>query len=250
MELIANDRGKAIGSNVSAPRPRRRRNDPIDPHSFEPRPMCYECNRPQSHCTCNLIEPFDAHCRILILQHFHERKKYYGTAKLVARGIRNCTLLRGIVFDEAQLEITPGTYLLYPSPTAVDVRRVSLGKLDTVIVIDGTWDEAAKILFNNPVLKRLPCLTFDSNLRSMYRIRKQPKPGYLSTIESVAHFLSVSAQAQGLDPSLYDRLMNGFNAMVERQLAYVPTTPVESKLLEVPSVLELCEPRMRQDSDT
>jgi DTW domain-containing protein YfiP len=84
----------------------------------------------------------------------------------------------------------------------------------------------------------------------MYRIRKQPKPGYLSTIESVAHFLSVSAQAQGLDPSLYDRLMNGFNAMVERQLAYVPTTPVESKLLEVPSVLELCEPRMRQDSDT
>lgn len=206
---------------------RRRRNDPIDPETFVPRTICYECFRPQGHCVCNLVEPFDAHCKILILQHFHERKKYYGTAKIVAKGIRNCTVLRGIVFSPEQLNLDSNTYLLYPGKTAQDASTVRLEQNHTVIVIDGTWDEASKIVFNNPILKTLPCLTFTEPIRSTYRIRKQPKPHFLSTIESIAHLLRINASATGRDSSAYVRLLDGFNEMVEKQLSFVPTVPVE-----------------------
>lgn len=205
----------------------RHRNDPIDPETFVPREMCYECLRPEGHCVCNLIPPFAAHCKILILQHYHERKKYYGTAKLLAKGLTNARVLRGIIFEPEQLNLDPKTYLLYPSASAVDCSSIELDAESTVVVIDGTWDEAAKILFNNPILKTLPCLTFTAPLRSRYRIRKQPKPHFLSTIESVAHLLRINAAATGKDAARYDALLQGFNQMVEQQLSFVPPECLE-----------------------
>ena len=49
------------------------------------RPTCYRCYRPESHCVCGLVPPFEAHCGLLVLQHPHERRKYYSTARLDCR---------------------------------------------------------------------------------------------------------------------------------------------------------------------
>ena len=209
-------------------RKKRRRNDPIDPLTFSARPVCYECMRPTGHCVCNLIEPFAAHCQIVILQHFHERKKYYGTAKLVTKGLTNCRIVRGIIFTLEQLALDADTYLLFPGKSAADCRSVILSAQTKVIVIDGTWDEAAKIIFNNPILKALPLLSFSTPLKSRYRIRKQPQPHFLSTIESIAHMLRINAPVSGADPGIYQRLLGGFDQMIEKQLSFVPTFPIES----------------------
>lgn len=192
----------------------------------EGRPTCYSCFRPQSHCVCGLVEPFTAHCNILILQHPHERKKYYSTAKIVVNGMRNAKLLRGIEFDPAAIESCLGgkrAYLLYPRPGAIPCEEVELTSDDTVIVVDGTWAEAGKIVFCNPKLKELPCLTFRSPLRSTYRIRKQPREHYLSTVESVSYLLKLNASARGQpeQASRYDRLLDGFAQMVDQQLCYI-----------------------------
>jgi len=194
---------------------------------FEPRPTCYTCFRPETHCVCNLVSPFQAHTNILLLQHPHERKKYYSTPKIVNRAITNLRMVRGLEFSPGYIEsllVGQNPYLLFPSRTAVDCSEVALDDSSTVIVIDGTWDEAGKILFRNPQLRNYPCLTFKAPLRSNYRIRKQPKENYLSTLESIAYLLKINSEARGLTEATanYDRLLEGFDRMVTQQLQYFP----------------------------
>jgi DTW domain-containing protein YfiP len=191
------------------------------------RPTCYRCFRPSFQCVCSLVAPFAAHVNTVVLQHPNERKKYYSTAKLLSSAVTNCTLLRGLEFDHnflAQKTSGQRCYLLYPSPEAVDCSEVPLSTEDTVIVVDGTWREAGKIIYRNPFLQQLPRLSFREELQSQYRIRKQPKQGCLSTIESVAHLLKRNALVSRAGDSLsrYDSLLEGFEQMIAQQLAFWP----------------------------
>lgn len=193
------------------------------------RNTCYGCCRPVGHCLCSLIEPFTAHCNFLLLQHPHERKKYYSTVKIVRRAVQNSRLLRGIEFEpeilERQLSGQQG-YLLFPSEGATDCESIVLDLKATVIVVDGTWSEAGKIVRRNPLLATLPALTFRRELRSQYRIRKQPRDHYLSTLECIGHLLRLNASISGQADRVpeYNRLFSGFNQMVEQQLKFFPRT--------------------------
>ncbi len=202
------------------------RNLPFDPNR-EPRPICYACLRPASHCLCAEIQPFAAHCNFLILQHPHERKKYHSTARLLRSVVTNVSLLRGISFEEqsiARSAQAKTTYLLYPGRESIDAADVPLDLNSTIIVVDGTWIEARKILHRNPFLKQLQRISFKAPLRSKFIIRKQPKDNYLSTIESVAHLLQINALAYGrpAQAERYQALFDLFLKLVERQFAYFP----------------------------
>lgn len=196
------------------------------------RPTCLACFRPSAHCVCNLLKVFTAHCNILILQHPHERRKYYSTAKLVQRSIQNSRLLRGVEFDASRLaaELSAkggASYLLFPGDDSASCEDLHLELSDTVVVLDGTWSEAGKILRRNPILQNLPKVSFKQNLVSQYKIRKQPKPTYLSTLESITQFLKLNAAGSGNEEALrklsdYDTLMIAFGAMVDKQLGYFP----------------------------
>jgi DTW domain-containing protein YfiP len=163
----------------------------------------------------------------LILQHPNEQKKHYSTAKLVAQGITNCRIVRGVEFEPGVIEKAiegQEPYLLFPSPGAVSCETVALKPNSTVIVIDGTWSEAKKIVFRNPILRTLPTISFSQPLRSNYRIRKQPRDHCLSTIESIAHLLKLNAAGQGKLDSVqqYESLLLGFEKMVDIQVKYFP----------------------------
>ncbi len=152
---------------------------------------------------------------------------YHSTARIVLRAITNSRLLSGIQFTKEALDkITQDqkTYLLYPSQQAADCETLKLDTSSTTIVLDGTWVEARKILHRNPFLKSLPALSFRQELRSNYRIRQQPMPHCLSTLESIAHLLKLNAAAQGHSDKipLYNSLLTGFEEMVERQIQHWP----------------------------
>lgn len=211
----------------------RSRSEPLkfDENGFPvARPICLKCIRPPSHCVCSLCKPFEAHCNILILQHPHERKKYYSTAKLVLGSITNSKMIRGLEFEESFLKKTlsgGNFYLLYPGKDAVDCETFALTKNDTVVVLDGTWSEAGKILNRNPLLQQLPKISFNRDLRSEYKIRKQPKDKYLSTLESIGHLLKLNSSVSKSGPNAesfenYKQLFDVFNTMVETQLGYFP----------------------------
>lgn len=191
------------------------------------RPTCYECFRPFTHCICKLVNRFCAHCNVLIVQHPNERRKYYNTAKLLLKALENSSLLRGIEFtDDVWAERLKGQqgYLLFPADDALDLSEISLGIHDTVVVVDGTWSEAGKIISRNKWLHNLPKVSFRVPIRSNYRIRKQPKEHYLSTLESVAYLLKLNAigsRQEGVVPR-YDEILAAFDQMVEKQLTYWP----------------------------
>lgn len=119
-------------------------------------------------------------------------------------------------FEEFELKVPPGSILLFPSEKAVSIEDLegSNFEVKNLIVLDGTWRKAKRMYYENPWLKFLPHLKLDVNKMSLYsEVRKQPKAGYLSTIESIIYAMkAVGDRSEGLD-----NLLDVFESMVVDQ---------------------------------
>ncbi len=177
------------------------------------RPHCSRCQRPASHCLCPLIPSLTSTARVLILQHPSETAHALNTARLAALGLRSAELLVGervsLPADEHD------NYLLFPGADAIPLEN--LAKSETplrLIVPDGTWKKARKMLHLNPELATLPRVSLPSGLVSRYRLRKAPAPGALSTLEAIVTALNI-LEGEGL----FDGLLRPFDALIESQIA-------------------------------
>ena len=183
-----------------------------------PRPTCSQCCRPLSHCLCALIPRLDSRSRVLILQHPSEAGHALNTARLAALGLVNAELRVGEHFaDLADLLAEPGydACLLFPgeqaqlpTPQRAEQRPLLL------VVPDGTWRKARKLLYCNPVLESLPRLSLPEGLESRYRLRKAPMAGALSTLEAITETLN-HLEA----PQRFDALLRPFEALIDGQIA-------------------------------
>jgi DTW domain-containing protein len=183
-----------------------------------PRPRCERCQRPLDHCLCPLIPSLDSRTRVVLLQHPSETTHALNTARLAALGLANAELRVGEVFaDLAELLATPGyrPVLLFPGEQAQAL--TTYGEADDrpfmLIVPDGTWRKARKLLYLNPLLEALPRVTLAEVAPSRYRLRKAPEPGALSTIEAVVQALNVLERPDG-----FDELLRPFEALIEGQI--------------------------------
>jgi hypothetical protein len=104
--------------------------------------------------------------------------------------------------------------LLYPGDGAVDVVASPPRGPVTLVVVDGTWAQTKKVVRENPELAALPRYAFRPPAPSEYRIRREPRAEYLSTIEALAHVLGVFEE----DPARFETLLAPFRAMVDAQL--------------------------------
>ncbi|KAL5101336.1 hypothetical protein RYX36_005663 [Vicia faba] len=119
-------------------------------------------------------------------------------------------------YEEFDIEVCPGSVLLFPSDNAVSVTDLdAVGfEVKNLIVLDGTWAKAKRIYSENPWLNILPHLKLEVNEMSLYGdVRSQPKAGYLSTIESIVFAL----KAIGEDHRGLDNLLDTFESMVGDQ---------------------------------
>jgi len=183
-----------------------------------PRPRCERCQRPLDHCLCPLIPSLDSRTRVVLLQHPSESAHALNTARLAALGLVNAELRVGEVFDDlVELLQTPGyrPALLFPGEHAQVL--TAYGEVDhrplLLIVPDGTWRKARKLLYLNPLLEALPRVTLGAVAPSRYRLRKAPEPGALSTLEAVVEALNVLEQ-----PVSFDALLKPFEALIEGQI--------------------------------
>lgn len=183
-----------------------------------PRPRCERCQRPLDHCLCPLIPSLDSRTRVVLLQHPSESAHALNTARLAALGLVNAQLRVGEVFDDlVELLQTPGyrPALLFPGEHAQVL--TAYGEVDDrpllLIVPDGTWRKARKLLYLNPLLEALPRVTLGAVAPSRYRLRKAPEPGALSTLEAVVEALNVLEQ-----PVSFDALLKPFEALIEGQI--------------------------------
>jgi len=159
--------------------------------------------------------------RVLILQHPRESRVAINTARIVRASLPGSDLLTGVSWGD---EIRPWVedpereaVLLYPGPEARDVSQIPTHKPVTLVVIDGTWSQSRGLLHRSPILAALPRYTFVPVTESEYRIRREPRPDFVSTIESVAQVL---AKLEG-NPGLVEALMRPFRAMVDFQLVCI-----------------------------
>jgi DTW domain-containing protein YfiP len=167
-----------------------------------------------------LIPSLDSRTRVLLLQHPSEVRHALNTAKLAALGLRNAQLQVGEVFEDlAELLEAPGyrSVLLFPGDEAQPLVAYGDDQDDRpwqLVVPDGTWRKASKLLHLNPLLGALPRVTLAQVQPSRYRLRKAPQPGALSTLEAVVQALNVLEAPQN-----FDALLKPFEALIEGQIA-------------------------------
>ncbi|NWA86300.1 tRNA-uridine aminocarboxypropyltransferase [Pseudomonas sp. D2002] len=182
------------------------------------RPQCSRCLRPATHCLCALIPSLDSRTRVLLLQHPSEVNHALNTARLAALGLNNAQLVVGEVFDDLATLLNPPGYqarLLFPADDAQPLQAYAPDDAPLLLVVpDGTWRKARKLLHLNPLLAALPRVMLAGDSVSRYRLRKAPGPGALSTVEAIAQALQVLEA-----PASFEPLLTPFDALIEGQIA-------------------------------
>jgi DTW domain-containing protein YfiP len=184
------------------------------------RSTCLRCLRPTSFCACDLLRPVAARTRVAVLQHPREARLAICSAWMVRLGLRDAEIHRGVRFEchprVRELAASPGAALLYPGPGATPAPALAGRPPEVLVVVDGTWHQAEKMIRENPSLAALPRVSVEPERPSGYGdLRREPAPGHLSTVEAVA--LALGA-LEG-DPARFAPMVEAFRRTVELQLA-------------------------------
>lgn len=192
-----------------------------------PRARCVRCRRPEIVCYCAALPRLDTETRVVILQHPRERDMPIGTARMASLCLPRAELHVGIRWSAsaplaaALADPARPPILLYPGPGARDILRDPPAGPVTLVVVDGTWSQAKVVVRDNPILQALPRYAFAAPELSQYRIRKEPRAEYCSTIEALMHVLGVLER----DPPRFRAMLEPLHAMVDAQLAAQARSP-------------------------
>ena len=144
-----------------------------------------------------------------------------GTARMASLCLPHATLQVGVDWSQnaalaaAMNDAERPAILLYPGPGARDILAEPPSGPVTLVVVDGTWSQAKTLVRDNPVLHALPRYAFATPEPTQYRIRREPRAEYVSTIEALMHVLGV---LEG-EPERFRSLLAPLHAMVDAQLA-------------------------------
>ena len=184
-------------------------------------PRCGRCWMEEELCICALLRPIPNTTRIAIVMPWSECCRPSNTGRLAYLLLARCGVhVRGSPLTRFALDdiVKPGCrpLVLFPDPDGEELTRehgALQGQPPTLIVPDGTWSQARKILAHEPGLAGVPRVKLPAGAASGYRLRKAKAPGQLCTFEAVARALAILE-----DPSIHDAMMTSFNAMVERSI--------------------------------
>ena len=156
--------------------------------------------------------------RVVLLQHPREARLAICSAWLTRLSLENAELHRGVRFGDhprvREVVATPGAALLYPGEGSVPADQVSPPP-PLLVVIDGTWLQADRMLRDNPALAALPRVGLVHDRESGYTgLRREPAEGHLSTIEAVA--LALGALER--DPARFAPMGEAFRRAVRLQI--------------------------------
>jgi len=186
----------------------------------EPRLVCRRCWRPVSVCYCAHLTSIETSTRVVLLQHPRERDVAIGTARMATLCLPNSELHVGVRWDDspalARALSNPErpAVLLYPGEGAIDALTSPPKEPVTLVVVDGTWWQAKTLVRDSQCLRALPRYGFTPPAPSEYRIRREPKETYVSTIEALVHVLGAF---EG-DAGRFQALLRPFRAMIDAQI--------------------------------
>jgi len=207
--------------------------------------QCFKCLRLEKSCYCSHIKQFDPQIKFVILTHPIEFKRKIATGRMTYLTLKNAEFFVGVNFlnnkrikslveDESY-----SSFVLYPGEESINLSLKScLEKKELVastkicvFVLDGTWHTSKRMLRENPFIRDLPKISFNSKKTSQFRVRKQPQKGCLSTIEAVCETIEHLGPACGfsLEEKKHHALLHVFNHMVNTQLKHIKKSYLETR---------------------
>ena len=213
-----------------------------------PRARCPACQR--AACFCAALRragvPLASAVALLILQHPREQREPKGTARLLHLAVAGSRLQVGALWPVPPAlsplpSAAPGDWpcteadgahaglrrdvLLYPAtpddaalpgPPPLTPGWLAAPQQLRLVVIDGTWRKARRMLYDSPWLQSLPRYSLHDPAASRYlRIRRARGAGQLSTFEAAVWALSQLQPGWGAEPLA--ALWSAFDAFVEQQ---------------------------------
>ena len=183
------------------------------------RESCRRCLRPLGHCLCAGLRPAPSRTRVVILQHPREARLAICSAWLARLALENAELHRAVELDAhprvREVCRDPGAALLFPGPFASPVALRAGSPPSLLLVVDGTWHQAERMVGKSRLLGGLPRLAVAPDGEGGYReLRREPGAHTLSTLEAIALAL---ASLEG-DPERFRPMREAFRRMVDLQL--------------------------------
>ena len=159
--------------------------------------------------------------KIVLVIHHRELSRNSNTGLLAIKALVNSEMrIRGEGREALDLKdlLSPQyrTLLFYPSDDALELSEEVIRrerKPIQLIVVDGTWRQARRMLYRQEELKGLPRVKISTVNNSSYQLRAQSSPERMATLQAIAYGLGV---IEG-DP-VRTALMKLYNAKVERTL--------------------------------
>lgn len=160
-------------------------------------PNCSECGIPSITCICEQIEHLTTASKYFILTSFKESRRASSTGRLFH--LMNPDASQIVLWERTRTpaelldQLDSDTTLVFPALNEAMQKRVSNSKAKAYgkyILIDGTWDEARKIVRKSPYLEELPIVALATESKSAYTLRRNGNiDGGLCTIEAIIELL-------------------------------------------------------------
>ncbi|MCC4863504.1 tRNA-uridine aminocarboxypropyltransferase [Vibrio splendidus] len=153
---------------------------------------CHGCGFTHQ-CVCHLIPTVESQTELVLLTHENELSRDTNTGKLLEQSIQQCQSfvwqrktppeeLIALLEDKA---LQP--FLLFPSGNSIECRQavssVAGNRKPLFIILDGTWQEAKKMLNKSAWLNTIPQVHLDITTESSYTLRRNQDSGHLCTCE-------------------------------------------------------------------
>lgn len=187
------------------------------------RQLCSNCQFPQSQCVCDAVQSVATETQLIVLQHPSEVQHSKNTVRLLPLTLATVQVVIGETPEDfqsirTQLEqATRPVYLLYPSEHSVEPTTAHAALPSILVVLDGTWRKAHKMLMLNPWLLELTHLRLPLQQPSQYRIRKAKRDDSLSSLEAAAYGIKALEPSVNIEP-----LLGLFHTMIEKRLSAMP----------------------------
>ncbi|MCE9680115.1 DTW domain-containing protein [Shewanella sp. AS1] len=187
------------------------------------RPICPKCHYPQTACLCDRLRPMSTRVECIVLQDPNEVKQAKNSVKLMRAVLDNLQIhvgetpedfaeLRGYL-ERQQKPV----FLLYPSEASHNLSEMQAPSDAILLLLDGTWRKAYKLLQLNLWLKQYPGVHLELEQATNYTIRKAKREDSLSTLEAAA--MAISCLDKQCDTS---PLTEALAALVEQHLSAMP----------------------------
>lgn len=167
-------------------------------HRALPRGRCPGCAFPAELCLCARIPRLDLPIRFVILRHASEIPRLSSTARWAALALPGSEIvdyaLPGEPVGAAPFSLE-GSWVLFPSAHSTEPGSAHPTR---VVVPDGTWQQARRMMQRVPALQKLPRLSLPAAAPAP-RLRRPPRPGGMSTLEAIAGALRFLGHAEEAD---------------------------------------------------